>query len=406
MIKSLYFNCRKMSSFSNDTVQNSRNGSFQNENLGLTIHLSEPINAEHSYFSQYKGLNIPFGLSINHFPKYKEMLHKDASLVDAVNIMIGPPIAESSLKVYTPIVKKVELFCEQHGYPFPYISEPTILHFLARAYKDNNSFSFFGKILPSLKALELVLDIKHSAVTETVKIAVNNIKRKSAASRKPVKKATLFDIHILNDLIVKTIIPHEFELYKINSSEFRAIVRAIIIYYSFCRFSDYTLLLDTDLDDQGSHIVINFKKSKNDQYYEGSSSFIPVRGSVCCPVKVIRLYYRRFHLKFKGNPSSGIYVNFRLAKMNGYHMALANTKLSVGSATTQMRNLLVKSGFNGSVYTEKSFKVGGVTALCDSGEGLENVMVAGRWRNLFTPLHYRNTSVNFRLSIVQNLPHQ
>ena len=67
--------------------------------------------------------------------------------------------------------------------------------------------------------------------------------------------------------------------------------------------------------------------------------------------------------------------------------------------------MLTKYGFDGKKYIEKSFKVGGVTALCDSGEALENVMIAGRWRNRFTPMHYRNTFVNFRLDLVKNLPH-
>ena len=215
----------------------------------------------------------------------------------------------------------------------------------------------------------------------------------------------LFDVKTLNVLIDKVILPHESELYKIKVAEFRAIARGLVMYFSFCQFSDYSQLKDTDLDDQGSHIVVNFKKSKNDQYYEGSSCFIPARDSPCCPVKILRLYYRRFHLHFKGHESSNIFLNFRVAKRHGYHLAIANTKLAVNTATSQMRSLLNKHGFPGNSYTEKSFKVGGVTALCDSGEGLENVMVAGRWRNMYTPMHYRNSSVHFRLNIVNNLTH-
>ncbi len=55
-------------------------------------------------------------------------------------------------------------------------------------------------------------------------------------------------------------------------------------------------------------------------------------------------------------------------------------------------------------YTEKSMKASGVTALCDSGEPMENVMNQGRWRSLLTPMHYRNTSHQFKIDITNRIP--
>ena len=376
--------------------------------LGLTVHIAEPlqsVTADHDYRGQHEGIKPPFGLSIINFPKYKLMLDRDPSLIDAVNVMMTPPIAESTIATYTPMVKKLETFCQEQNYPFPQISEPSILHFLAQGLKDDQPLSFFIKVLPSIRALETVLGVKWSAITETVKAATNSIKRKIAQRRQPVKKARAFDSSVLADLIQKIVIPWEKELYKIKAEEFRALVRCVIIYHSFCRFSDYNILRDIDLDDQGSHIVIFFAKSKNDQCYEGTSSFIPARpGVIGCPVTLVRQYYLRFNLNFKGKVSSGKFLNFRISKHQGFHSALAQTHLAQSTAVQQTRKMLDKYGCDGSKYSEKSFKVGGVTALCDSGEALENVMIAGRWRNMYTPMHYRNTSVNFRLNIVQNLP--
>jgi len=82
-----------------------------------------------------------------------------------------------------------------------------------------------------------------------------------------VKKACAFNNLVIQDLIQKIIILFKDELFKIKAEEFRALVRCVIIYHSFCRFSDYNILRDIDLDDQGSHIVIFFARSKNDQYY-------------------------------------------------------------------------------------------------------------------------------------------
>ena len=368
--------------------------------LGVIVHMTEPL-VDHTYNTRHEGVKPPFGLPLSNFPKYLAMLDRDPSLIEAVNVMMCPPISQATIAAYTPTVNKIETFCERQGYPFPNLSEPSILHFLAEGFKNNETFSFFNKVIPSVRALETVLAVEQSAITDTVKAASNSIKRKVAER----KKAFAFDCSVILDLIQKIIIPHDEELFKIKAEEFRALVRCVVIYHSFCRFSDYNILRDTDLDDQGSHIVIFFARSKNDQYYEGTSSFIPARpGSAGCPVVLLRLYYRRFNLNFKGRVSTGKYLNFRISKQFGYHSAMAGTRLSQSTAVEQARSMMKKYGYDGAKYTEKSFKVGGVTALCESGEALENVMIAGRWRNMYTPMHYRNTSVNFRLDIVQNLP--
>ena len=78
--------------------------------------------------------------------KFAAMLDRDPSLVEAVNIMMTPPIAESTIATYTPMVKKIEAFCEHQGYPFPNLSEPSILHFLAEGFKNKESLFFLVKL--------------------------------------------------------------------------------------------------------------------------------------------------------------------------------------------------------------------------------------------------------------------
>ena len=58
-------------------------------------------------------------------------------------------------------------------------------------------------------------------------------------------------------------------------------------------------------------------------------------------------------------------------------LCMYTTSVSQSNATKCTRELLVKEGFDGSCFTEESFKVQGVTQLLDSGEPLENVMVSG-----------------------------
>ena len=56
--------------------------------------------------------------------------------------------------------------------------------------------------------------------------------------------------------------PVELELYKRNSSNFRAIFRAIFIDLTFCRFSDFAILADRDFTDHGHFIEVVLKKVK------------------------------------------------------------------------------------------------------------------------------------------------
>ena len=208
-----------------------------------------------------------------------------------------------------------------------------------------------------------------------------------------------------NELIEKIVIPHTDDPWKINPSDFRGVVRAAVYYYTFCRFDDFNILTDKDVQDCGDHLKIFFKRSKNDQWYNGSLSVIAAQDSTTCPVKLIRLYFSRFGLVFASELSTGTYLNFRLQKSAGSWKALPGSRLSQNAAMEKMRATLAKVTPDADKFTEKSFKVTGVTSLLDSGESLENVMLASRWRGLLTPQHYRDTSVQFRLSIAKRIPY-
>ena len=264
------------------------------------------------------------------------------------------------------------------------------------------------------------MGVESSALTGLVKQSVNAIERDLAAHRGVVKKATRYSYAVISKLVQEEIAPHwgelhkveaeHFrsifrhwgELHKVEAEHFRSIFRAVVIYCTVCRFDDFSRLKDSNFTDNGNHVKIIFERSKNDQFGDNSRSVIPVcDDSDSCPAKIIRAYFHRFGLQFNG---SGKYVNFRLKKDAGRHIPLYSTSLSQSNATKCTRELLVKHGFDGSRFTEKSFKVQGVTQLLDSGEPLENVMVFGRWMRTTILLHYRNLSENFLLSVAGRLP--
>ena len=60
--------------------------------LGVTVALAGPLLdstnplSDHNYVSKYAELDIPFGLSMNNFPKIKKMVDKNPALKPAAKI--------------------------------------------------------------------------------------------------------------------------------------------------------------------------------------------------------------------------------------------------------------------------------------------------------------------------------
>ena len=61
-------------------------------------------------------------------------------------------------------------------------------------------------------------------------------------------------------------------------------------------FSDYYILTYADIQDCGDHLKLPFRKSKNNQFYQGSMAIIAAQDKNTSPVKLIRLYFVRFGL--------------------------------------------------------------------------------------------------------------
>ena len=354
------------------------------------------------YKRHFPGLKTPFQLPIECFPIYEEMLIADPAAVGQVNIMLRGAVAESTAAGYGTVVNRFHGFCMERGYAFPNFNKGAVLNFIQSCMAEGAGLHFFQKLLPALQLLEKILDVEVSQISPQVKVAVGGVKRELAKSRGIVKKATGYAYTVIQDLIRKEVSPFARVPEGIDAAAFRSLVRATVIYFTFCRFDDYKRLTDKDVTDEGSFIKIVFERSKNDQFGDNSISVIPVRAnSGECPVALIRLYFRRFGLKFGGQ---GKLLNFRIRKVAGVYVAMPAHGLSRSNATKCTRQLLEKHGYDAANFTEKSMKVQGVTELLDSGEPLENVMVFGRWRTQTTPLHYRALSMSYRLEVARHIP--
>ena len=319
---------------------------------------------------------------------------------NSMQVILAGHVADNTLKAYAPVIKKLHSFCVQQDYSFPFCNEMAAVHFLAFALKSKEPVSFFGKVTAAMKYLGVMIGAE--IVTPFVSSANNSIKRQLAKTKPPVKKAPCYSVQVLIELYRKIVQPFEDDIYKVNGILFRSLFRATIMYFTFCRFSDFNILYDGDFEIFSDYIRITFRRSKNDQFYRGSVSIIPKKDQGFCPYKLTISYFQRFHLKFgRGNRAL---LNFRLKNDKGFHSRLPGKNLSVGTAVKHTKNMLKSFGFPYENYSEKAFKVAGVTALYNSGESLEHVMIAGRWHSLLTPMHYRDVSDEFKQSIVEKIP--
>ena len=124
------------------------------------------------------------------------------------------------------------------------------------------------------------------------------------------------------------------------------------------RFSDYEILKDTHITDEGSFIKLFLEKSKQDQFYGGSCSYILESGGRYCPVNLFRLYFRIYGLTFEYKGPANRYLNFRLYKCKGEQKPLFGTSLAYSTAMSQSRDLFNRVGLPGRKYSETSFKSG------------------------------------------------
>jgi hypothetical protein len=228
-----------------------------------------------------------------------------------------------------------------------------------------------------------------------------SIQRDMAASKPAVKKAVGYDFTVINQLLSAELVPHLSNIHKVNVFSFRSLFRAVVIYFTFCRFGDFTKLTDKEFEDGGDHIKVTFLTRKNYQMGDNSVHIIPSRTDcIVCPVQPVRLYFRCFGLQFHG---SGLPVNFRLRKDGGRYVRGTGV-LSRSNGTKYTRELLARHNFNSENFTEKSLKVGGVTNLLNSGEPLENVQLLGGWKSLQTPLYYRAVSLQLKQEVAGRIP--
>ena len=343
---------------------------------------------------------------MRYFPIIEELLRNDPGKQEHYEVLMRGNLSEATQKIYNVEIRQYRKFCNEKGLILEELREMDILMYIAHLLDKKVSVQKLSKVLPALQAVDSVLNSDSLKITERVKSAFGAAKRERAKFRLPTKKAQLFEYKDLEKAYTKHILPHiENGVMKssVNVKFARAILRGVIIYHTYCRFSDFRHIKDSHCKLSDNSVEIVFPRSKNDQLFKGSHCVITKRdNNVICPVQFVKLFFKTFGLSDE-NPT-GKFLNFRYEKCKTGFRVLAGKGLCLSNATRDMREMLNSIGLNGSRYTEKSFKVSGVTASTAAGMTLDEITFHGRWRCSETPRQYRTMSIEYRKGIAQKIP--
>ena len=116
--------------------------------------------------------------------------------------------------------------------------------------------------------------------------------------------------------------------------------------------------------DSQTTLLLNIKVSKTDQLRQGSTVALGSTGSDLCPVAALLDY-----LSLRGNSAGPL---FQLENKSPLHRR---------PFTTKVQQALTAAGFDGSMFTSHSFRIGAATTASAVGVPETTIKQLGRWRS-------------------------
>ena len=168
------------------------------------------------------------------------------------------------------------------------------------------------------------------------------------------------------------------------------------IYHTLCRLDCFRKLRAHHFELVGDDILVTFPSAKNDQLHRGRQSCLAASASPYCPVRLTKLYFRRFGLHFGALTADPSFLNFQLRRDRARTLPIFHHSLSASTATADLRRLLARVGAPHQSLTDKSVKMSSATAAFVSGASTEDVMHAGRWQTPAIALRYKVNSTAFK----------
>ena len=319
---------------------------------------------------------------------YGEATLREGLFTKIYQLLIGSK-AEGTIKCYIAAIQRWLSFAKKCSFQeFPPKSEEFSLY-IAELSAKNASVSTFKAILAAFPFFYAARNSEKLPVTKVpfIKLLLDGALREASKRRGPVKKADTLDENTLREVLTRTFWPKGSEQVPNTClKDWRTATKLFTYYKTMCRFDGWDKLRLGSFMFYEDYLIITFVFSKNDQFYNGTTSVLAyVPGDLLCPYLIFKYYFNVMELK-----KDDELLNCRLT-ING-RKSRPKYKLSYSQSLADTKELLNRYGIEGQ-FSEKSFKSSAVTIMLDKGAPLVDVQIYGRWNSERTPLSYHNSSV-------------
>ena len=264
--------------------------------------------------------------------------------------------ATNTVRAYKSDFKDFCLFCAQNGFkPLP--SDPKIVSlYLTYLSTKDNKMSTLKRRLVSIGVIHKLkgyyLDTKHPTIKENIM----GIKRRKGSIQKGKKPILINDLKLIVDVIDQQ---KNEDIKKLRD---RSII--LIGFSGGFRRNEIVALDFEDLDFVSEGLKIDIKRSKTDQFGEGSKKALPYfDNSQYCPVVSLQKW-----IKISKINSGSLFRRFS-----------KGSKLSENRLTDQTVALLIKTylqlaGIDSKKYSGHSLRSGFATSAAESGAEERSIM--------------------------------
>ncbi len=349
-------------------------------------------------------IQLPLGLSRQGIETVDDLLTRHPELQRSIEEMSAGPLADGTMKNYKGMLKKLQEFCRDKKYDYNKLTEATILHFLAELNDKGARYAALNQVKPAIVLLLEMQTGSASAFTKRADRWLEAAKRKASKKRQPTRKAGEVTLGMLKAMVDKYITPFKDNIGAADIFKLRAVTKMVVEYFTFCRFADYKELQAKHFEEIGVDLLVTFPSSKNDQYHNGQSTLLKRNGSDLCPVRIVKIYFKRLGFKFGSQGGDTSYLHCVIRKRAGSRYADGRQAASQATSREEMTATLLDMGFNPVRITDKSFKMLGVTEALRAGMTLEQVAQHGRWRTTEMPLRYKHNSMDYKADLASRIP--
>ena len=291
---------------------------------------------------------------------------------------VGKALAPATTAGYKRAFRSWKEAAEERGWESLPATPENFASFLAQTAKSGTSKAQISMLVAAIAHEHARHSVLSPTTNPIVKKVIEGIKRDQA---RPCVTREPLSFELLKELAA---IARESGTLK----HWRTVWRAYMQFYGLLRWDEVSQLTKNDLIFKGDCMDIHIRRSKTDQHWRGATVRIARQPEdpTHCPVKITQMYITALRYEHGGQVLCSLQP--RIGSNGGHQRGIPGTKISYTNALQDMRDLISRTGRDGSKYGEHSGRRGGATAAAEAGVRWTDLKKHGRWASDSAPQRY------------------